>query len=90
MKLVVLALLIALAANTAALAQYVLDSKGRPYKCLPYDWGCQVPPPPGAPLQPSPGPRSQYVPPPPPFLGARPAVPPYVPPLPPPAGQPGR
>ena len=33
MKLVIAALLIALAANTAALAQYVLDGKGRRYIC---------------------------------------------------------
>jgi hypothetical protein len=57
MKLVVPALLIALAANTAALAQYVLDAKGRRSQCLPGDWSCIVPPPPGAPVTPLPRPR---------------------------------
>jgi hypothetical protein len=45
MKLVIAARLIALAANTAALAQYVLDAKGRRYRCLPGDWSCTVLPP---------------------------------------------
>ena len=57
MKLVVAALLIALAANTAALAQYVLDAKGRRYQCLPSDWFCAVLLPPEAPLPPLPRPR---------------------------------
>jgi hypothetical protein len=57
MKLVIAALLIALAANTAALAQYVLDAKGRRYRCLPGDWSCTVPPPPSAPVQPLRHPR---------------------------------
>jgi hypothetical protein len=56
MKLVIAVLLIAVAANTAALAQYVLDAKGRPYTCLPGDWMCTVLPPPGAPLKPQPRP----------------------------------
>ena len=47
MKMVIAVLLIAVAANTAALAQYVFDAKGRPYKCLPGDWSCSVLPPPG-------------------------------------------
>ncbi len=41
MKLVIPALLIALAANTVALAQYVLDAKGRRYQCMPGDWSCR-------------------------------------------------
>ena len=36
--------------SIAAWAQYVLDNKGRPYKCLPYDTNCQTLPPPGTPL----------------------------------------
>jgi len=57
MKLVIPALLIALAANTVALAQYVLDAKGRRYQCLPGDWSCTVLPPPEAPLPPLPRPH---------------------------------
>ena len=52
MKLVIAVLLIAVAANTAALAQYVFDAKGRRYQYLPGDRSCTVLPPPGAPLQP--------------------------------------
>ena len=57
MKLVIAALLIALAANTAALAQYVLDAKGRRYRCLSSDWSCTVLPPPSAQVQPLRRPR---------------------------------
>ena len=57
MKLVIVALLIALAANAAAVAQYVLDGKGRRYQCLPGDRSCAVLPPPGGPLPPLPRPR---------------------------------
>jgi hypothetical protein len=46
MKLVITALLAAVAVDTAALAQY------RPYKCQRYDWNCQAPPPPVQPPQP--------------------------------------
>ena len=52
MKLVIAVLLIAVAANTAALAQYVFDAKGRRYQYLPGDRSCTLLPPPGAPLQP--------------------------------------
>jgi len=47
MKLVITALLMAVAANTAALAQYVIDGKGRRYQCLPSDRSCTVLPPGG-------------------------------------------
>jgi hypothetical protein len=57
MKLVITALLIAVAANTAALAQYTLDAKGRRYQCLPGDRSYSVLPPQGAPLQPLPQPQ---------------------------------
>ena len=67
MKLVIAVLLIAVAANTAALAQYVFDAKDRPYTCLPGDLSCTVLPPPGAPMRPIPVERR------------RPAPPPYVP-----------
>jgi len=70
--MVIAVLLIAVAANTAALAQYVFDAKGRPYKCLPGDWSCSVLPPPGAPL--------------PPLTDRRPVVRPYVQPTPDPCG----
>jgi hypothetical protein len=39
-----------LIATTAAQAQYVVDNKGRPFPCLPFDTGCTVLPPLGAPL----------------------------------------
>ena len=52
MKLVIAVLLIAVAANTAALAQYVFEAKGRRYTCLPGDRMCTVRPPLGTPLQP--------------------------------------
>lgn len=42
MKLVIATLLIAAAVNTAALAQYTFDAKGRRYSCLPGDWSCSV------------------------------------------------
>ena len=52
MKLVIAVLLIAVAANTAALAQYVFEAKGRRYTCLPGDRMCAVRPTPGTPPQP--------------------------------------
>lgn len=52
MKVVIAVLLIALAANTAVLAQYVLDAKGRRYKCVPGDSSCIMRPPSNAPPQP--------------------------------------
>ena len=64
MKLVFVALLIALAANTVALAHYTFDSKGRRYPCVTGDSSCQVLPPSGAPLQPLPVERRQPQPPP--------------------------
>lgn len=54
MRPVIAALLIGLTTNTVALAQYTFDAKGRSYDCAPYDWGCTILPPPGAPLQPLP------------------------------------
>ena len=52
MKLVIAVLVIAVAANTAALAQYVFEAKGRRYTCLPGDRMCAVRPTPGTPPQP--------------------------------------
>jgi hypothetical protein len=66
MKLVIAVLLIAVAANTAALAQYVFDAKGRAGTCLPGDSACSTLPPPRARLQPLPQkrrpPPAPYVP----------------------------
>jgi hypothetical protein len=67
LTVLILSLLIGMAVNAAALAQYTFDAKGRRYKCLPGDWSCTVLPPPGAPLQPLPAERR------------RPAHTPYVP-----------
>jgi len=64
MKLVITALLIALAVNTAALAQYTFDAKGKRYRCANGDWSCTVLPPPGAPLQPLSDQRRRSAPPP--------------------------
>ena len=80
MQFVLTALIALLLANTAS-AQTGLDDKGRVYPCPLYEPGCELPSA-NTPLQPWPVDLLQYRKhiPPPPFLGARPPVPP-VPPL---------